>query len=77
MLRAPIPEDKKKESRFLDTYADRLDARQKALRAVAYLRALERRYTIRYVPHETLPQTWVAVKTLKPEFAAKQKGAAT
>lgn len=73
MAYTPIPDEAQKESRFLDSYSDRHRARQKALQAVAYLRALEMRYNIRYVPHETMPQTWVAVKTLKPEFANKNK----
>jgi hypothetical protein len=71
MAYTPIPEHMLKDPAFGDTLADRKQIRSKAKEAVLYLRALEMRYDIRYVPHETLPKTWVAVKTLKPEYANK------
>lgn len=67
MAYTPIPEHLHKDPAFGDTLAERKQIRSKAKEAVLYLRALE----MRYVPHETLPKTWVAVKTLKPEYANK------
>ena len=73
MIPQYIPEEKQKEAAYGDSLSDRRALKNKALQAVAYVRALESRYDIRWVKDPEIPNTWRAVKTLKPEYANSQQ----